>query len=179
MQHIKILLFFGILISILIACTGGDQLMEIAITPVEANINDVIFDEYSESTLQKICALKGNIHKYNREYPIECARNSINGYRVVYRGSSHMALIWFDADGEKIHAQLVELQHAAADFMEIELGETLETVRSTYPEGVYLFLYTGRNDTPRISSHYTVDGYIVYISYDVNYVVESITTELI
>ena len=175
----KILLCFLVLISMLSACTRGVKLMEIEITPVEANINDVISDEYSESTLQEIYALKGNIHKYNREYPIECVRNSIYGYRVVYRGSSHIALIWFDADGQKTHAQLVELQHTAADFMEIAPGETLERVRATHPEGEYLFLYTGRNDAPRISTHYTVDGYIVRISYDLNYEVESITTELI
>ena len=161
------------------ACTGGVKLMEIEITPVEANINDIILEEYSESTLKKICALNGNIHEYNRAYPIECIRNSVNGYRVIYRGSSHIALIWFDEAGEKIYTQLVELRNTAADYMEIELGETLETVRSMYPEGVYLFGSTGRNDAPRISSHYTIDGYIVYISYDSNYEVESITTELI
>ena len=196
MRGTKTFLCLLVLVSVLSACAKGaqptevettpidtnikdDPIMDFETTPINANINSDITKEYSESSLQEICKFDGDIHAYQEAYPIECLRNSPGGYRVAYSGKSRIALIWFDAEGQKTFAQLIERKHSVSDYMEIELGDDLKTVYTMYPEGEYLFLYMGRNDVPRTSIHFTEDGYIVYISYGSNNEVEEITTELI
>ncbi len=55
----------------------------------------------------------------------------------------------------------------------------LEEVRAIDPDGEYLFLYTGRNDVPKVSSHYTKDGYLITIEYDESNAVVSVEQELV
>ena len=179
MKRLIMLLCFFAMVSVLCACNGNQQVADLKITPEDENIMDITTEVYSEASLRIICAFEGDIHMYNRKYPIECIRNSFDGYRVAYRGSSHIALIWFGADGQKEHIRLVEVRNTAADFMELKIGEALKTVRELYPEGTYLFLGTGRDDAPRVSSHYTTDGYLISIYYDSDYLIEETIVELI
>ena len=57
--------------------------------------------------------------------------------------------------------------------------KTLDDIQKIDPNGEFLFLYAGRNDIPKISSHYTKDGYIVIIEYNDNNQIVNITQELI
>lgn len=59
----------------------------------------------------------------------------------------------------------VESKH----FESINIGESIDNVQKIDPLGDYIFLYTGRNDFPKISTHYTSDGYIIGIHYDEDY----------
>ena len=54
------------------------------------------------------------------------------------------------------------------------IGRHLSDVQTIDPEGEYLFLYTGRNDVPKVSTHYTTDGFVITITYDKNNVIEKI-----
>ncbi len=51
-------------------------------------------------------------------------------------------------------------------FVSLEPGTSVASVTELDPLGEYTFLYTGRNDVPRVSHHYTTDGYHVAIWYD-------------
>ena len=71
------------------------------------------------------------------------------------------------------------LNFCKSDFDKLVKGQSLDEVRAIDPNGEYLFLYTGRNDAPKVSSHYTKDGYLITIEYDVSNVITSINEELI
>ena len=65
------------------------------------------------------------------------------------------------------------------DFESLNSTKTLDDVKKIDPNGEFLFLYTGRNDVPKISTHYTKDGYIILIEYEDNNQIVDITYELI
>ena len=65
-----------------------------------------------------------------------------------------------------------------SDFDRVAVGQSLDEVRAFDPNGEYIFLYTG-SGTPRVSSHYTKDGYCITIEYDVSNTIISINKGLI
>lgn len=79
----------------------------------------------------------------------------------------------------KILGSIYNCRKIKSDFGELKKGQTLENVQKIDPQGEYLFLYTGRNDTPKISSHYTKDGYLITIQYDDSGTIIDIAEELI
>ena len=101
------------------------------------------------------------------------------GYRVSYLGETSVAVIVFDSNGEYILGGVYRNLCQRSDFQDLAIGQPLDRVRTIDPEGDYTFLYTGRNDTPRVSNHYTKDGYLITIEYDTNNTVISINEELI
>ena len=90
-----------------------------------------------------------------------------------------MAVIVFDSQGNKILGDIHGVLLSKSDFDHLEKGATLNTVQEIDPAGEYLFLYTGRNDTPRLSTHYTKDGYLITIEYDYQNRVSNIYEELL
>ena len=71
------------------------------------------------------------------------------------------------------------MQTSNADFDALEEGQSLESVQGIDPNGKYLFLYTGRNDVPRRSLHFTKEGYLITIEYNDSNVITSKKMELI
>ena len=100
-------------------------------------------------------------------------------YRVSYLGHGSIAVFLFDSSGNKIWGNTYSTQLLKSDFDGLVKGQSLDEVKAIDPNGEYLFLYTGRNDTPKVSSHYTKDGYLITIEYDVSNVIISINEELI
>ena len=92
---------------------------------------------------------------------------------------SGMNLIIDDTD----HPLIIKVSSIQAARMQIYFIDNddyfMKRTMAIDPNGEYLFLYTGRNDTPKVSSHYTKDGYLITIEYDVSNVIISINEELI
>ena len=85
----------------------------------------------------------------------------------------------FDDSGTKLLGNIYSVQLSKSDFDGLTKGQSIEEVKTIDPNGEYLFLYTGRNDTPKVSSHYTKDGYLITIEYDDFNTIISINEELI
>lgn len=134
---------------------------------------------YDDWELQKVVEFEGNIDQLNDKYPIECIRKNNPGYRVSYPGNDKVAVILYDNSGKKISGVIYNTERSKSDFGALIKGESLDEVLKTDPDGEYLFLYTGKNDTPKASSHYTNDGYLISIEYDDFNTVISISEELI
>ncbi len=87
-------------------------------------------------------------------------------------------LDWFMQDfPTKVSVKRTEV--LKSDFDNLKTGQSLDDVREIDPDGEYLFLETGRNDTPKVSSHYTKDGYFITVEYDDANVIISINEERI
>ena len=82
-------------------------------------------------------------------------------YRVSYLGDGSIAIFLFDGSGNRLLGSTYSTQLLKSDFDGLVKGQSLDEVRAIDPNGEYLFLYTGRNDTPKVSSHYTKDGYLI------------------
>ena len=142
---------------------------------------DLATKTYDDSELLEVTQFSGSIKELGFQYPIECLREDGGLYRVSYLGSEneHIAVLWFDNSGNKVLWRIHGTRLINSDFEELSKGDVLEDVRDIDPNGEYLFLYTGRNDTPRISYHYTKDGYLIAIEYDVSNSIININKTLI
>lgn len=121
---------------------------------------------YEDSQLLEIVKFSGAINELDAQYPIECLRVSSEIYRVAYLGAEKVAILLFDDSGNKLFGNIYSAQRLKSDFSRLEKGQSLQDAQKIDPQAEYLFLYTGRNDTSKTSSHYTKDGYLITIEYD-------------
>lgn len=178
MKYVRFLSITIILLC-LYSCTKGGNDLKINISPTDQNLIDLSAQIYEDSKLLDIINFNGLMSELDQLYPIECLRE-VNGiYRASYQGVEKVAILLFDHDGNKIVGNIYNAQKRKSDFEELVEGQSLEDVQKIDPKGNYLFLYTGRNDTPKLSSHYTKDGYLITIGYDATNIIISIQEELI
>lgn len=179
MKHIKYFLLFIIILFVLSSCSKGDSELKEKICSPDKNITELVSKKYSNSQLLTITQLEVTMNELNKQYPIECLRKIGNAYRVSYLGNDSVAVIYFDSSENKIFGRVYSLYLTKADFNELATGQSLESVQKIDPQGEYLFLYTGSNDAPKTSTHYTKDGYLITVEYDEGNTILSVTTSLI
>ncbi len=179
MKHMKYSFLFIILLCMLPSCGKREgNLKEIICSP-NKSITELASKKYNNSELSTISQLKVSIDELNKQYPIYCLRESGDAYRVSYLGNDCVAVVYFDNSGNWILGKVCKLYSAKSDFNDLTTGMLLENVQEIDPHGEYLFLYTGRVDTPKISTHYTKDGYLITIEYDEKNTISNVTTTLI
>lgn len=161
------------------SCNEGGSNLKVKISSSEKTLIELVSKIYSDQELLKIVQFNGSIKDLDIQYSIECLRYNNDIYRVSYLGNSSVAVILYDGSGNKISGGIHSTQKLKSDFSGITRGQLLEDVRKLDPTGEYLFLYTGRDDVPKISFHYTKDGYLIAIEYDDTNTVVSLKEELI
>lgn len=176
---------FSVIIVLLIFCScnkGGSNLkndLEIQVSPPEKSLIDLTSTIYDDSQLTELSKFGGSIEELDAKYPIQCLRENNGAYRVSYRGKEKIAVLLFDNIGNKLLGNVYSCKLLKSDFANVTKGQLLEDIRKIDPDGEYLFLYTGRNDAPKTSSHYTKDGFLITIEYDSQNNVFSIDQELV
>ena len=153
--------------------------MNIEISQPDKSLVDLASKTYDETDLSELAEFNGLLNELNTKCPIECLRKDNGVYRVSYLGDGRIAVLLFDSSGNKILGNTYRTQLLKSDFNGLAKGQSLDAVRAIDPNGEYLFLYTGRNDTPKESLHYTKDGYLITIQYDASCSIISINEELI
>ena len=153
--------------------------MNFEISPFDKNINDLVSQIYDESQILELLNFDGSIDELNNNYPIECLRKEKGIYRAAYLGNECVVILLFDKDGNSLSAKKHRTQLIKNDFSSLKIGDSLEEVRLIDSDGEYLFLYTGRNDVPKVSYHYTQDGILITIEYNESNTIISINEELI
>lgn len=179
MKYMKYFLLLIILLCVLSSCGKGERELKEKICSPDINITELVSKKYSNSQLLTIAQLEVTMDELNKQYPIECLRKIGNSYRVSYLGNDSVAVIYFDNSENKILGRVYNLYLTKADFNELATGQLLETVQKIDSQGEYLFLYTGSNDAPKTSTHYTKDGYLITVEYDERNTILSVTTSLI
>lgn len=168
-----------VMILVICSCAKGESDLNIEISPPDKSLVDLASKTYNETELLELTKCNGSLNELNIKYPIECLREDNGMYRVSYLGNESIAIFLFDGSGNRFFGSTYFTQLLKSDFDGLVKGQSLNEVRAIDPNGEYLFLYTGRNDTPKISSHYTKDGYLITIEYDVSNSIISINNELI
>lgn len=168
-----------ILMFILAACSKGGIELNTEISPPDKSLIDLATKTYEDMQLAEIVKFSGNITELNNRFPIDCIRMDDGIYRVSYLGCERIAVILFDASGNKLFGKVYSAQRLMTEFDGIAEGLMLDEVQVVDPDGEYAFLYTGRNDFPKVSLHCTKDGYLITIEYSANNTITSITKHLI
>ena len=164
---------------VMCSCVKGGSNLNVEISPPDKSLVDLASKIYDETELLEITKFNGSLNALNTKYPIECLREDNGMYRVSYLGNGSIAVLLFDGSNNRLLGSTYITQLLKSDFDGLVKGQTLDDVRVIDPNGEYLFLDTGRNDTPKVSSHYTRDGYLITIEYDVSNVIININEELI
>lgn len=172
-------IFITVMLLVICSCTKGRSDLNIEISPPDKSLVDLASKIYEKTELLELMNFSGSLNELNIQYPIECLREDNGMYRVSYLGDESVVIFLFDGSGNKLFGCAYSTQLLKSDFDKLLKGQSLDRVRAIDPNGEYLFLYTGRNDTPKVSSHYTKDGYWVTIEYDDSNVITSINEELI
>lgn len=154
-----------IILLLLCSCEKGDN-MKFTASDSQTNITSLITTIYSDEQLDKINTNNNDINQLNADYPIQCLREIDSHYEVVYRGNQKILIVIFDHSGNKILSKVYNISVLSSTFDVLSVGHSICEVQKIDPKGDYTFLYTGRNDVPFISYHYTSDGYIIQIKYN-------------
>ena len=164
---------------LMFSCAAAESELQAAVSPANQAITELASQTYDDAQLLEIAQFDGTLNELNAQYPAECVREENGRYRVSYLGSESVAVLLFDGAGNHLLGRVYSAQLQKADFDGISAGQSLEDVLRLDPNGEYLFLFTGRNDLPRVSNHYTKDGYIISIEYDASSTIISIQESLI
>ena len=156
---------------------GSD--LNIEISPPDKSLVDLASKKYDETEFLELMKFNGSLNELNIKYPIECLQEDNGMYRVSYLGAERAVIFLFDGSGNRLFGSTHSTRLLKSDFDKLVKGQSLDDVRAIDPNGEYLFLYTGRNDTPKVSSHYTKDGYLITIEYDISNVITSMNEKLI
>ena len=173
------LILIIVMLSVLFSCTKEDNGLKVEISPSDKSLVDLASKIYNETELLELASFSGSMNELNTKYPVECLREDDGMYRVSYLGERGIAVLLFDDSGNKISGKIYGAQSVKLDFNGLIKGQSLDEVMVIDPDGEYLFLYTGRSDTPKVSSHYTKDGYLITIEYDTSNAITSISERLI
>ena len=173
------LIFIIVMLLMFCSCTKGGNDLNIEISPQDKSLVDLASKIYDETELLELIKFKGSLNELNIKYPIECLREDSGIYRVSYLGDGSITIFLFDSSSNRLFGNTYRTYLLKSDFDKLIKGQSLDEVRALDPDGEYLFLYTGRNDTPKVSSHYTKDGYLITIEYDITNIITNINKELI
>ena len=178
----KVLLVFQIILIITIcSCENEEYEMCIELSPDNSNVLELTDVINSDEELKKMSEYGGNIKEFICKYNAKCVRKTEYGYRMVWVGSAKVLIVRFNLEGKKINSNIYKTIWLKDDYcLNLDVGKSvLSEVRNFDPVGQYYFLYTGRNDTPRISYHYTADGYWLKIHYNDFNTITKMEVELI
>jgi len=169
MWHFKkiALIFICLICVIFVGCSaerGDEKAMNL---DIRAN-----YISYRDEQLSEIEEFSGSMNNTTDLYKTNYIEKVEAGYRIIYRGETKILKLIFDDFGNKVADSVHSTTLTKSAFDTLCVGSSLSEVRAIDPNGEYLFLYTGRNDIPRISMHYTTDGFVITITYDKNNVIE-------
>ena len=168
-----------VLLFLICSCTKGGNNLKVEISPPDKSLVDLASRIYDKPQLLELVKFNGSMNELNAKHPIECLREYNGMYRASYLGDGSVVVIIFNDSGHRLFGKIYSTQLLKSDFDRLAKGQLLDEIRAIDPNGEYLFLYSGRNDTPKVSYHYTKDGYLITIEYDVSNVIISINEELL
>lgn len=182
MKYIKCFVVLFAMILLLTSCDSNNfdskNVLGVQLSPDNINIAELSTKKYLDDELNSIANFEGTVEDLNRIYPVECFREFKDGYRIVYCGESKICYLTFDINGVKVFGRVYDCLKTKDDFIDIILGQSVDSVIAIDPKGDYVFLYT-ESEGSRISTHFTKDGYMIMIHYDDSLLVEKIDCELI
>ncbi len=182
----------ALLLSALIllsACLCGCQQEEkvknfpVALSKTDRSALELCEVYYTDEELDAIydCAAEeGTASHLNDSYEIDCLRRDEEGCHVIYTGQKKVLVLYFDQQGKWIEQEkkacLIKMLGTAADLKKVKVGSDISVVQKADKNAFYPFLENA--DLPRVSRHYSEDGYVTVIAYDDSNAVVSIDREI-
>lgn len=175
-KHSLIILIVLLLVACILSFDSAKNKLEVS--PKDKTVFELVTKTYSYEQLKDIWMCADTITELNEKYSIECLRETNGEYRAVYAGKNNYTALFFDIDGKMTGGWVYKISPKKSEFADIREGMTVSEVQEIDPFGWYMFLYSG-SDLPKISMHFTQDGYLLTIKYDDSCKIVDIRVELI
>ena len=168
----KAVLFAVLLIvTVLSACTEqnakNNYFRGIPLLEDSENACDLTVTRYDDTALDKIYSFSGSLDDLHRQYPIEHLRKvDSTHYRFIFLGKSRIVVRQYDSVSNQL-AEAFQGTLSKQAFSAIRVGQVLSSdeYESLDPNAAHPGpRYTGAAQLD--SLHYTVDGYRIYLEYD-------------
>ncbi len=176
---------FAIICIFLSGCNKKDEAcVSLKVLDESTNIIDIISEKYSNKDMfEEVQENKYTLDELNKIYPIEFVKKYTNEdelyFDVAYITSNGYIILHYDGSGNYVFGEDAIAERILNEFDALSIGDSIDDVKKIDENGKFTFLYTGRVDLPKISYHYTVDGYMVMIHYDSSCVITKIENKLI
>ena len=177
----------------------NEYVLEQYVSAEDHNVTTESSARYSDSEIEEIEEFTGSFLERIRQYPFSVLRRltyyyplfktalpytnadyetTVDTYIATYIGERTIHFILYDYKGMELSSWSQELSPHSIFFERIFIDDDLNTMMNLDPAGDY-FGTSGRTDLPKLSTHYTRDGYIIIVCYDDSYKVNSIYKFLI
>lgn len=172
------------LASVLVGCDHKEKNFPVALSDTTRSALELNTDMRKDSDLETIydfAAEGASVKKLNDKYEIRCLRKDGDAYRVIYWGNKSVLVLRYDADGkwirtDKLHS-LYTLTDSRGKFDKLQPGDDVTKVQQADPSCYFPFLVDKSSDDLR-TEHYTEDGYYTEITYDKDFIIVSVTSEI-
>lgn len=116
----------------------------------------------------------------NMRFPIEYVHHNRTNQQALYHTDNGWVLVDFGLDEKCSGFQRISVSEKAylQDFENIAIGTSVFEITKLDPDADYDFLYASWTEYPKVSYHYTADGYRVTLYYDDNYCLTRIQSEI-
>ena len=179
MQYFKMFILLMAIVILLCSCSNSTINNNESSHNTTQPTDNIVMKEckYTDDQLNSIINFSGNLNELLDSFHPDYNQNIENGFRTVYYGKKHVAIVLFDLNGNKTFSHKYSCDFPKESYEHLQIGNSIDMVRSIDPNGEYLFLFTGRNDIPKKSTHCTSDGYYYTITYDENNMITDIFSE--
>lgn len=179
-SRIKTILITIIILLCLTSCEiKGRSDMQILLSDRNQTIYELITNIYTIDQLKHIEQSNYNYDDLCLNYPVQCIRKEGDIYRVIYRAKDRLLILYYNQYGELLLHKQVTLNIVKKEFDQINQQYDVYDVKAIDETGEYDFLYVGDTEIPKVSVHYTKDGYLLHIEYDERWRVIKVSWELI
>lgn len=163
---VDVVLILLLLLTFCSCARNGDDKMKYSISDTSRTLHTLITNTYTQEQLDEIEKISADFEVLNKKYPAQCVRKDETLYRVVYASENKLLILNYDMKGAIVLHKQVSPKVEKKDLDQVKIGISVEDVQAIDETGEFYFLYTGNTDTPKISTHYTTDGYLFRIYYD-------------
>ena len=181
-RRFKIVFIFCVILCLISGCrTSKEDAQTLHFVDEKENCMDIVKQSVSHKILMNAVDEKLSLKDMSKKIPLEFIREIDNNYRSIVKTEQGWVLLFFDSDGTFLRIQELGALNSTSkdDFLEVTVGMSVYDIQEIDPKGNYNFMYASWSEYPRMSFHYTSDGYEIIVSYNSRYNVINIYTGLI
>lgn len=129
-RFIECLVLLAGMLILLTGCARPKRDLKIAVSPSDKSLIDLASGTYDETQLLELVGLQGSMDEIHAKYPMECVRKISDTYRAAYLGDGSIAVLLFDASGDRLTGKIYSTRLLKSDFDNVKQGIQL-TVRGS------------------------------------------------
>ena len=178
---IKIAIALLFLPALLSSCTDDiEEKMGIKVSDNNLSVYELSTYKLTKVQVELIKESNFSLQELNEKFPAQCVRKKGEAFRVIYVCADNEGLffLWYDNKGNLIVQRHIKPAIEMKTLDSVEKGLHIKDVMAIDETGDYFSYYASNPEWPKVSEHYTIEGYVFQVKYDDEWKVIDIKYEL-